>query len=242
MNEVVVVKTGTANTASVLAALKRVGCSARLSSEAGDVAAASAVVLPGVGSFGAAMGEIERFGLVDVLRERIGAGRATLCICLGLQVLARESEESPGVRGLGVIEARVTKFGSGVRVPHMGWNFVKQQASKPAKQHMRSEEEEDVVGREDLVAPTDPAEPGSTPPWGSGRSWGSGGFAYFANSYKLDEVPAGWDGAVAVHGTRFVAVIARSGVLACQFHPELSGEWGLGLIRGWLDRTGVGAC
>jgi imidazole glycerol-phosphate synthase subunit HisH len=67
------------------------------------------------------------------------------------------------------------------------------------------------------------------------------GYAYFANSYRLLEVPAGWSAAWSEHGGRFVAALQRGGVLACQFHAELSGKWGLDLLRRWLERTTNGA-
>lgn len=63
------------------------------------------------------------------------------------------------------------------------------------------------------------------------------GFAYFAHSYRVETAPAGWRAATADHGGRFVAALERGGVLACQFHPELSGAWGAGLIGRWLDRA-----
>ena len=60
------------------------------------------------------------------------------------------------------------------------------------------------------------------------------GSAYFANSYRLTEAPEGWNVAWAEHGGRFVAAMERGGVLACQFHPELSGTWGRALLERWL--------
>ena len=62
-----------------------------------------------------------------------------------------------------------------------------------------------------------------------------GGYAYFANSYRWERVPEGWDGAWADHGGPFVAAIERGPVVACQFHPELSGRWGQDLLTRWLD-------
>lgn len=62
------------------------------------------------------------------------------------------------------------------------------------------------------------------------------GHAYFANSYRLAAAPAGWSVSWAEHGGRFVAAIERGEVLACQFHPELSGAWGAGLLERWLAR------
>lgn len=61
------------------------------------------------------------------------------------------------------------------------------------------------------------------------------GYVYFANSYRLERVPAGWVAATADYGGPFVAALERGPVLACQFHPELSGNFGLGLLRRWLD-------
>jgi len=201
---VLVVETGTANTASVLAGLRRAGGDPTVlgSSDVdraqvgGIVARADRVVLPGVGAFAAARASLDAQGVVDALRERILAGRPTLAICLGLQLFAEASEESPGAVGLGVFGTTVRRFTGPVRVPQLGWN--------------------DVVAGEGCRLLTD-------------------GCAYFANSYRLDAVPAGWSGATSDHGGSFVAAVERGAVLACQFHPELSGAWGQALLRRWLE-------
>lgn len=194
--EVVIVRTGTANTASVVAAAQRLGLAPRLSTDSALVRDAELAILPGVGAFGAAMDAIRAAGLEDVLRERIGSNRATLCICLGLQVLCDASEETPGVRGLGVIPATIGRFGEDVRVPQLGWNEVLPE---------------------------------------QGCTMLTRGFAYYANSYRLASTPAGWKCAMTTHGAPFVAAVERGRVLACQFHPELSGPWGLGLIKRWVE-------
>ena len=62
------------------------------------------------------------------------------------------------------------------------------------------------------------------------------GYGYFANSYRLKDIPEGWIGAISSHGGRFVAAIEKGSLLACQFHPELSGEWGLELMTRWLKQ------
>ena len=198
-DEVLIVRTGTANLASVCAGLRRAGATPRLTESPNDVAVAERVVLPGVGAFGAAMARLTDKGLDRVLAERIAAGRPTLAVCLGLQLLCDESEETPGVRGLGLVAGCITRFSTAVRVPQLGWN---------------------------LVAADDRAPLLHNP-----------GYAYFANSYKLDAAPTGWTAAYADHGGRFVAALERGTVLACQFHPELSGPWGLELLRRWLDAT-----
>jgi imidazole glycerol phosphate synthase glutamine amidotransferase subunit len=195
VSEVVVIRTGTANLASVAAALERAGCAVRVSDDPAEAVHAPRLVLPGVGAFGPVATRLDELGLRAPLSARISAGRPTLAICLGMQLLAEASEESPGAHGLGVLEATATAFADGLRVPHLGWNGVTA---------------------------------------GDGCSLLEDGAAYFANSYKLDAVPADWCGATADHGGSFVAAIERGPVLACQFHPELSGAWGQALIERWL--------
>lgn len=63
------------------------------------------------------------------------------------------------------------------------------------------------------------------------------GFASYANSYKLDKLPEGTTGAYSVHGDRFVAAFEKGDILACQFHPELSGQWGHELLQRWLEAS-----
>jgi imidazole glycerol phosphate synthase glutamine amidotransferase subunit len=196
VTDVLVVKTGTANTASVLAGLRRVGATPRLTDEPGEVRDATHVVLPGVGAFAAAMEELRDKQLVAPLRERLAAGRPTLAICLGMQLLGTGSEESPGVEGLGVVDAVARRFPAGLAVPQLGWNNME------AAPGCRTLED---------------------------------GSVYFANSYRLQAVPDGCVGALAVHGAPFVAAFERERLLACQFHPELSGAFGRRLLQRWLE-------
>jgi imidazole glycerol-phosphate synthase subunit HisH len=125
MPEVVIAPTGTANLASVQAAFRRLGGGKHLPVWCDEGAGASHVMLPGVGAFGASMARLRERGLDAPLRDRIAAGRPTVCICVGHQLLFEASEESPGVEGLGVIPGRVGRFGGGVRVPQFGWNRVR---------------------------------------------------------------------------------------------------------------------
>lgn len=71
------------------------------------------------------------------------------------------------------------------------------------------------------------------------------GYAYFANSYCAPQRPEGWTCAITTHGIPFVAAMEKGALLACQFHPELSGEWGLGLLQRWLatsDSEAIASC
>ncbi|MFO1037467.1 MAG: imidazole glycerol phosphate synthase subunit HisH [Geminicoccaceae bacterium] len=124
MPEVLIVPTGTANIASVMAAFRRLGAAPRLAERPDEVVAASHVMLPGVGTFGASMERLVAKGLDVALRERLRADRPTICICVGHQLLFGTSDESPGVRGLGLVEGHVGRFASEVRVPQFGWNHV----------------------------------------------------------------------------------------------------------------------
>ncbi|QIK38446.1 imidazole glycerol phosphate synthase subunit HisF [Caldichromatium japonicum] len=97
-----------------------------------DILCAERLILPGVGSFGAAMRRLEELGYLKPLKDYLSAGRPFLGICLGLQILFAGSEESPGVPGLGIIPGQIRRFpGEGLSVPHMGWNAVRLQKHSP---------------------------------------------------------------------------------------------------------------
>lgn len=194
--DVVVVATGTANLASVLAGLKRSGARPRLAKSPAEVLTAPAAVLPGVGALGTAMEKLVADGMVPALQERIASGRPTLAVCLGLQLLAEGSEESPGVKGLGVFPGIVTRYPDSVRVPQMGWNQIEADAGCTLLQS---------------------------------------GYAYFANSFRVEDTPAGWKAARCDYAGSFVAALERGPVLACQFHPELSGDFGRSLLTRWVE-------
>jgi glutamine amidotransferase len=87
--------------------------------------ALEALVLPGVGSFGDSVNQLQKRGLFDPLRGWLETGKPFLGICLGYQLLFEQSEESPGVRGLGLLAGQVRRFvGPDIKVPQIGWNKV----------------------------------------------------------------------------------------------------------------------
>lgn len=123
--EVLIVPTGTANIASVVAAFRRLGAGTRIAERGREIMSASHVMLPGVGAFGAAMARLRGNGFVEALKGRMHDGRPTICICVGHQLLFEASEESPGAKGLSLVESRVERFPDTVRVPQFGWNHVR---------------------------------------------------------------------------------------------------------------------
>ncbi|MFN8114368.1 MAG: imidazole glycerol phosphate synthase subunit HisH [Solirubrobacterales bacterium] len=113
---------GMGNLRSVAKAFEHVGVTATVSSDPDELAAASALVLPGVGAFPEAMREIERRGIGDPIRERAAAGTPILGICLGMQLLFDSSAEHGGAEGLGLLPGGVEPLAApGLKLPHIGW-------------------------------------------------------------------------------------------------------------------------
>ena len=136
---VAIVDYGVGNLHSAQKAFEHLGCSAVITSDAAVIGAAPAVVLPGQGAFGTCMANLAQAGLIEPVRQAARSGRPFLGICVGMQLLFEESEESPGVPGLGIFEGRVVRFPrqSGLKVPHMGWNQLRMRRAVPALAQVR---------------------------------------------------------------------------------------------------------
>ncbi|HKH10717.1 MAG TPA: imidazole glycerol phosphate synthase subunit HisH [Rubrobacter sp.] len=114
------------NTLSVTRALEKVGARVDLTSDPERVRDADAVVLPGVGAFGDCMKKLEERGMDVACREAFRSGKPFLGVCVALQVIFEDSEESPGAAGLGLLPGGVRRFkAGGLKVPHMGWNELR---------------------------------------------------------------------------------------------------------------------
>ena len=126
---IAVVNSGGANISSVLHALGRLGAEPQFTADPDIIRAADHVILPGVGAAGHAMSVLRDYGLVDVIRSLT---QHVLGICLGMQLLFESSEEDDASL-LGLIPARLTRLPEqqGLRVPHMGWNAIRQTHDDP---------------------------------------------------------------------------------------------------------------
>ena len=123
---IAIIDYGAGNLQSVKKALDFLGCESVVTYDKAVIESASHIILPGVGSFGDAMASIRKRGLEEVIKNAASGDKKFLGICLGLQLLFEESEESPGVCGLGVFKGKIVKIPEnlGLKVPHMGWNSV----------------------------------------------------------------------------------------------------------------------
>ena len=123
---VAIIDYGAGNLSSVKKALDYLGAESEITQDKSKILSASHVILPGVGSFGDAMNSMKERGLVETIKRAAVSGKPFLGICLGLQLLFENSDESAGVEGLGLLNGRIVEIpkDKGLKVPHIGWNSV----------------------------------------------------------------------------------------------------------------------
>jgi len=196
---IVVVDYGAGNLRSVANALIRLGYRPEITSRPQNLSDASAVILPGVGAAADTMASLTRLGLADPLRRFITDGRPFFGVCMGLQVLFTDTEEGGWHECLGIIPGRVKKLPDGQKIPHMGWNQVKQRRDHPV-----------FSGIPDETC------------------------FYFVHSYYGEPEDKGLVAGETEYGATICSVIARGNLVATQFHPEKSGEFGLKMYDNFL--------
>jgi len=130
---IAVIDYGMGNLRSVQKGFERAGYEAEVTRDAGRIASARGVVLPGVGAFHACMENLARFRLVEPIRDVIVKKKPFLGICLGFQLLFSESEEFGKQQGLDLFPGKVVGFhpDNGLKVPHMGWNRIEKKRESP---------------------------------------------------------------------------------------------------------------
>ncbi len=196
---------GIGNLRSAQKALQKVGADARLTNDAALIRDAQAAVLPGVGNFGACMNAVRAAGLEDLVHERVAGAAPFLGICVGMQMLFSESEESPGVAGFNVVPGVVRYLPDTVKRPQMQWNRLQLRTNPQS-----------VV---DPLFATLPSEP----------------WMYFVHSLHGVPTDASCIVATADYGCDVTAAVRINNVFAVQFHPEKSAVDGLGLLRNFVD-------
>lgn len=195
------------NIKSVENAVRFLGHEVRVTSDAEQILGADHIILPGVGAFGDAMGRLRSRGLEQAVREAVKKEIPFLGICLGLQLLFEESEESPGVRGLSLLPGRIRRIpeGDGRKVPQIGWN--------------------------DLSFPKRTDQGGSR----LFKGLEEGSYVYFVHSYYLQAANLSDVAATTRYGVTIHAAVERGNLFACQFHPEKSERVGMRILENFLE-------
>jgi glutamine amidotransferase len=192
---ITIIDYGAGNLFSVKNALDFLGFESRVSAKADDIHTADKLILPGVGSFPDAMGQLRQIGLIGVIR-REAVIKPFLGICLGMQVLFEKGFEFEDTEGLALIDGYVDKLEApGQKIPHMGWDDV-------------------TIVHENALT----------------KGVKDGDMVYFVHSYKAvtDEANISLS---ATYGQLVPALVHKGTVYGAQFHPEKSGEVGLGILR-----------
>lgn len=205
---IAVVDYDTGNVGSVLNMLRKIGAEAIVTRDPTSLRNADKLILPGVGAFDEAVGNLRRFGLDELLNELvIDDGRPILGLCLGAQLMAISSEEGTSP-GFGWLNAKIIRFqpqddkGKTLRVPHMGWNTVHAQADAGnifdnVPQPMRF---------------------------------------YFVHSYHMAAADPSLELAHSYYGKKFTCAMGRDNILSMQYHPEKSHKYGLQIFRNFVER------
>jgi len=199
---VAVIDYGAGNLRSVLNAIAKLGYQAVVTNNPDDLLNAAAVILPGVGAAGDTMYSLEKLGISNVLLQLIDERRPFFAVCVGLQVLFSGTEESGWHKCLDVIPGIVKRLPLGLKIPHMGWNQVKQMITHPLFEGIPDEAN-----------------------------------FYFVHSYYAEPQDTSVVAGTTDYGKSICSVVIRDNLVATQFHPEKSGDYGLRLYSNFLGRA-----
>lgn len=203
---------GMGNLNSVSKALELAGARVDIVDRASSFRKCDGIVLPGVGAFAMAVRNLKEKSLAKRLIDWISSGRHFLGICLGYQLLFRESQEQLGgkEKGLGIFAGSVRRFPKQktFKVPHMGWNQVA--LTKKSS--------------------------------GVFKGIRSGSYFYFVHSYYPDPEDRSIFASRTVYATDFVSSVESGNLFACQFHPEKSGRDGIKLLSNFVMMAGGDQC
>lgn len=202
---VVVVDYGLGNLRSIHHKLGFLNCKAVISSDPEIILSASALIIPGVGSFASGMKKLESAGIREPLERAVLKNKTPILgICLGMQLFSSFSEEG-NASGLGWISGTVKRFDSSslgyrLRIPHVGWNNVEIVNQSPLSACIIEENR-----------------------------------FYFTHSYYMECENASDVSAVTKYGISFPSIIVKENIMGTQFHPEKSHKYGMALIKAFLE-------
>lgn len=203
---IIVLDYGMGNPGSMLNMFRRIGAQAVVASDRDTIMSASAIVLPGVGSFDNGMQKLLSAGILEPLKQRVLHDKIPfLGVCLGMQLLFESSEEG-SLPGLGWIPGHVKRFDfsntgkSGLKIPHMGWNLV-----RPAN--------------DDSLF----------------RGLDSESRFYFVHSYHVVCSDTTHLLGTSEYGYQFVSAVQKGNIFGVQFHPEKSHRFGMSLLKNFSE-------
>lgn len=205
MVRIAILDYGMGNIASVKKACVHFGASVKVVAKPNELDRVDKIILPGVGAFGDAAAELRKNGLFEPIQKKISSGMPFLGICLGMHLLFERSEESKGVKGLGILKGKVVRFQSkAIKIPHMGWNNIqfKRQNAKGKNVILKGINNDSCV--------------------------------YFCHSYYVKPQGKNVIVATTDYGVEFASVIARDNIFGIQFHPEKSQAIGLRILKNFL--------
>ena len=203
---IAVIDYGVGNLFSLLSSLNYVGLHTKLTNDIEEIKNANGIILPGVGAFRDAIGNLEKYGLKETLINEAKNGKPFLGICLGMQMLFEKSYEYGEYEGLGLINGTVEEIkkyipeNSDLKIPHMGWNsLIINERFKDDK----------------ILKDVDNNE-----------------YVYYVHSYfaKTDMKNIV---AYSEYGTKIPGIVKNENIYGMQFHPEKSGDTGLKLLKNW---------
>jgi imidazole glycerol-phosphate synthase subunit HisH len=253
--DVTLIDSPVANVANIARALRTVGASLHVTRDPEAIARAPKLVLPGVGSFTAAMRWLEESRADTAIREAVEHGAILLGICVGHQLLFDVSYEMGTTRGLGLIRGEVKQYDGTLPVPQIGWNCVVKPNGHDPSPGLRPPSPRSAGRGVSIDAPRDASHEMSTTETLLPRRAGekvpkadegafdsplfdaipSGTAFYFVNSFAASNVPS--EIARADYGGPFTAAVQHERVFGLQFHPEKSSTAGLRVLRNFVEKV-----
>ncbi len=205
--KIAVIDYGVGNVRSILSAFANQGANVFLTRDKNKILDSDGVVLPGVGAFAHGMDGLNKYGMVEIIKEYVESNKPFMGICLGMQLLFEESEEFGVTVGLGLIPGRViklpTKDSQNEKLPHVSWNELNS----------------GKIQWSDTVL----------------ESIKVGSDMYFVHSFVVQ--PNDEDNVLSTteySGYNFCSSVKKDNIYGCQFHPEKSDKTGLKIVKNFI--------